>query len=114
MGSMASSTESNAIMEAMQSHMGMMQSASSDSLQTLLPTHRQMVANMIATFNAEMRGMKMSGDASWLATVDSLRSDLSRAPTMNATELKTFLPGHSERVTHLMQMHRDMMGAMKM
>jgi hypothetical protein len=73
-----------------------------------------MVANMIATFNTEMRTMNMPGDASWQATVDSLRSDLVHVPTMSATELKLFLPGHTQRITHLMQMHRDMMATMKM
>lgn len=114
MTSMPGSMESAPIMEAMRSHLSMMQNAPMDSLQTLLPTHRQMVANTIATFNGEMRGMNMSADAAWVATVDSLRSDLVRAPAMNSAELKAFLPGHSERITHLMQMHQKMMGAMKM
>ena len=82
-----------------------------------MPSHSnspQQLRSVGTAFNAEMRGMKMSGDASWLATVDSVRSDLVHAPTMNAAELKAFLPGHNERVTRLMQMHQTMMGAMKM
>jgi hypothetical protein len=113
-GQTASTAQSASQMTEMQQHLQQLSTLSADSLRTILPTHRQMVANLIATMNGEMRDMHMSGDAAWQATVDSLRTDLVHAPTMGATELKTFFPAHTQRVTRLMQMHRDMMASMKM
>lgn len=113
MGNMGASG-TTAMMDEMKRHLQVIRAASPDSLTASLPTHRQMVANMIATMNTEMRDMHMSGDAAWQATVDSLRSDLTTLPTMSGAELKTFLPAHAQRVTHLMQMHHDMMANMKM
>ena len=77
-------------------------------------THRQMVANMIAQFNKDMRDMNMPGDNAWNATVDSLRQDLMRMPEMRASELQQFMSAHGPRVTRLMESHRKMMSDMKM
>lgn len=106
--------EGSGTTDQMQAHMRAMHGAGADSLQAMLPMHRQMAANMIAEFNREMRGMNMSGDAAWDATVDSLRQDLVRMPEMGAEELRSFLPGHETRLTRLMEMHRSMMADMKM
>lgn len=103
---------SNAMMEQMQSHMRMMSGAGADSMQTMLPMHRQMVANMISQFGNEMREMNMKADAEWTATVDSLRQDNIRMPDMSASELRTFMSGHSARVMRLVEMHRSMMAKM--
>jgi hypothetical protein len=103
-----------AMMEQMQAHMRMMQTDNVDSLRGMLSTHRQMVANMISQFDREMRQMNMRADPAWQATVDSLRQDNIRLPEMSAIELRTFMPGHRTRVMRLMEMHRSMMGGMKM
>ena len=71
---------SGGMMERMTAHMGSLHGVSGDSLQRMLPMHRQMVANMLAEMNREMREMNMSGDAAWGAAVDSLRQDLVRMP----------------------------------
>lgn len=97
------------MMDQMASHIQAMQGADGDSMAAMLPTHRQMVANMIAQMNREMRDMNMTMDAQWSATIDSLRSDLVRMPEMNAPELHLFMPQHQERVRRLMEMHRAMM-----
>lgn len=102
------------MMEQMQAHMRMMDGASADSMRAVLPMHRQMVANMISQFDREMRQMNMKADAAWQATIDSLRQDNIRMPEMSASELRTFMPEHRARVMRLMDMHRSMMGNMKM
>jgi len=102
------------MMEQMQDHMRMMQTDNVDSLRAMLSMHRQMVANMISQFDREMRQMNMRADPAWQATVDSLRQDNIRLPEMSAIELRTFMPGHRTRVMRLMEMHRSMMGGMKM
>lgn len=96
----------------MQSHMQMMQGMSADSMHTMMPQHRQMVANVLAEMNREMREMNMAGDTAWSAAVDSLRHDLTRMPEMSAQELHGFMPEHRRRVMSLMEMHRTMMGRM--
>lgn len=105
---------SGGMMEEMQAHMRMMDGASADSMRAMLPMHRQMVANMISQFDREMRQMNMKADAAWQATIDSLRQDNIRMPEMSANELRTFMPEHRTRVMRLMDMHRSMMGNMKM
>jgi len=93
----------------MNGHMQAMQGVGADSLRSMLPMHRQMVANMIAQMNREMRDMNMTGDAQWNATLDSLRTDLVNMPEMNDQELQSVMPAHRDRVMNLMQMHEAMM-----
>ena len=100
------------MMEQMQSHMRMMDGAGADSMQAMLPMHRQMVANMISQFGREMREMNMKADPAWEATIDSLRQDNVRMPEMNASELRAFMPEHRARLMRLMEMHRSMMAKM--
>jgi hypothetical protein len=100
------------MMAEMQSHMQGMMGASGDSLMKMLPAHRQMTANMLAQMNQQMRGM--SAGPEWSNAVNAVRQDLTRMPEMSAEELKAYLPQHQEHVKKLMEMHRSMMGNMKM
>jgi hypothetical protein len=102
------------MMARMQSHMQMMQGMVADSMHAMMPQHRQMVGNMLAQMNREMREMNMATDTAWNATVDSLRQDLTRLPQMSARELHAFMPEHHRRMMSLMEMHRRMMGNMRM
>jgi hypothetical protein len=56
--------------DEMMRHMQAMQGAGADSMRTMVPMHRQMLGNMIAQMNKEMRDMNMTTDAQWNATVD--------------------------------------------
>lgn len=114
MPGMGSASPGGAMAEQMQAHMKMMQGARSDSLKAMLPAHRQMAANMISSFDKEMRVMKMTGDAAWTATMDSLRNDLRTMPDLSATALRARIPAHEARATRLLQMHQKMMKGMKM
>lgn len=114
MPGMQGSTGGNGLMEQMQAHMRMMDGARPDSLQAMMPAHRQLVANMIAQFNRDMRDMNMPSDATWNSTVDSLQQDLTRMPEMNTSELQRLMPAHAARVRRLMGSHRTMMGSTKM
>jgi hypothetical protein len=98
----------------MESHLKGLQTVSGDSLKSALPAHRQMTANLLATFNKEMRDMTMAADAAWSATVDSLRADLRSMPNLTAAQLKAQMPAHAGRVSRLITMHRTMMKNMKM
>lgn len=104
--------DEDGMMQQMQSHMRLMDGAGADSITSMLPMHRQMVANMIAQFNQEMRDMNMPSDSAWNATVDSLRQDLMQMPEMRASDLSPFMAAHGDRVTRIMESHR-MMRAMK-
>lgn len=103
----------NALTEQMRAHLRMMDGASADSLQALMPTHRQLVSNMMAQFTTDMRGMGMASDTAWNAIADALRQDLARMPGMSASELHQFMPAHGARVTRLVASHRTMMGSMR-
>ena len=98
----------------MEAHMQQMMGAGADSMQAMMPMHRQMTANMLSDMNKQMRDMKMTDNTEWPATVDSVRQDLVRMPEMSGQELRTFMSAHHERLRRLMTMHRDMMKKMKM
>jgi hypothetical protein len=98
------------MMTRMQQHLRLMTGASGDSLEAMLPAHRQMVASMLAQMNQQMRSMNMTVDPHWTALADSLRQDLVRMPEMSPAELKAFMPAHQARSTRLMAMHQAMMG----
>ena len=102
------------MMEQMMAHMQTMDGAGADSLQAMMPMHRQMAANMLARMNREMRDMNMTADAAWNATVDSLRQDLTRMPELTGSELETLIPAHRTRMMRLVEMHRAMMSEMQM
>ena len=105
-------TSMNGMGREMQAHMQSVMGASGESIKGMLPKHRQMVANMIAKMNGEMRDMKMAGDAEWSATVDSLRKDLVRLPELSSAEVTAMMPAHMARVTRLGAMHQQMMRSM--
>ena len=96
----------------LEAHMKMMEGAGGEQIKAMLPEHRQLVANTIAQYNQEMRGMNMADDEEWNSTVNALRQDLVRLPEMSADELKAFLPEHQERINKLQEMHRSMMASM--
>jgi len=98
----------------MRSRLEMMEGMSPDSVQSMLPQHRQMAANLLAEMNREMQAMKMAPDTAWAASLDSLRQDLTRMPEMSALEMATFMPAHRQRMMRLMEMHQQMMGGMGM
>ena len=108
-GAVQGGMESGGMMDQMQAHMRAMDGAGADSMRAMVPMHRQMVANMVAQFNREMRDMSMQTDVGWDATVDSLRRDLVRLPELSAGEVQAFMPAHRDRVMRLMEMHRSMM-----
>lgn len=101
-------------MEPMRAHMQAMEGASGDQIAANLPQHRQMVANMIAQMNREMREMNMAADREWTSTIEAVREDLKRLPEMSAAELEGFMPEHRQRVSRLMEMHHEMMPGMQM
>ena len=110
MGAMASGS----MMDQMQSHMAMMRQAGEDSLAAVMPMHRQMLANMIAQMNREMRDMGMAPDQEWEATIDSLRSDLRTMPEMTPAEMQSAMEAHQARIDRVIGMHRSMMEQMSM
>lgn len=106
--------QGDGMMARMTSHMQVMQSANADSLSSMMPMHRQMVANMLSTMNREMRSMNMPGDAAWNATMDSVRRDLATMPELSAAQLQDLMPEHRARVMRLLEMHQAMMKDMDM
>lgn len=102
----------NATIDAMEAHLSAAVAAEADSMKVMLPAHRQLVANMLSEFGRDMQSMK--ADATWDALADSVRSDLTRMPDLSAADLKARMDAHAARVRRLMEMHRGMMGGMKM
>lgn len=105
--------QSNAMMDSMTVHMSAMETANAAALQSMVPMHRQMAANMVAQINTEMGSMKMPADQRFTALMDSVRQDLTRLPDVSSAQLKAFMTDHHGRLSRLMQSHRDMMTSMK-
>lgn len=107
-----SSMMGSAMMDSMQAQMRMMTSMTLDQMAATLPTHHQMVANMLSQMTTDMRNMNMPADAAWTATTDSVRQDLIRLPVMTKPELKQAMPAHLARLSRVMQIQKDMMAKM--
>ena len=97
------------MMDSMDVHMRMMDTMTGAQMKAMMPAHRQMVANMLAQMNSEMRGMKMTPEARWTALIDSVRQDLVRMPELTPQQCKAMMPAHHDRITLLMRLHRGMM-----
>ena len=110
MPGMSSSEMMSHMMDSMEVHMRMMDTASTATMQAMMPMHHQMADSMISRMNEDMRRMNMATDSAWTATVDSLRQDLSRMRAMTAGEMAALMPAHRARMMRLMQMHRTMTG----
>ena len=110
----AGATTDTTMMEEMMDYVGSVGSMGADSMQALLPAHRQRVGNMLAQMSADMRSMNMPGDASWNALIDSVRADVVSMPELSGAELQTSMPDHLGRVTRLLESHGAMMRRMGM
>lgn len=102
------------MMGGMQKQMDAMMKISPDQMKAMMPAHRQMAANLLATMTADMRKMNMSGDAAWTATIDSVRRDLATLPELSGKEMVVAMPAHHARMMRLMGMHMSMSRNMKM
>jgi hypothetical protein len=98
------------MMESMEAHMRLMDTASVATMQARMPRHHQMADNMIARMNEEVRRMNIATDSIWPATVDSVRQDLSRLRAMPAGDMTAMMPAHLVRMRWLIQMQRTMTG----
>lgn len=103
----------DATLDRLVTQLNAMQGMHGDSLHIMMLAHRQAVANGIAQMNREMRDMNMTADATWNATVDSLRRDLVQLPTLTEGELPAFMPAHRVRALRLLELHRTMMQGMR-
>jgi hypothetical protein len=104
-----STGESQTMMQEMQSHMQLMESARGDSLRNMATMHRQMAANMLAQMNRDMQQMNMAADAKWNALADSVRQDLTGMAEWNMQQMNAAMPAHMSRMRRLMDMHSAMM-----
>lgn len=109
MSGMSSREMMSHMMDSMEVHMRMMDTASAGAMQTIMTMHHQMADNLVSRMDADMRAMNMAGDSSWTATVDSVRADLRRMHSMSPDSMKAIMPQHRARMMRLMDMHRRMM-----
>jgi hypothetical protein len=98
------------MMESMEAHMRLMDTASAAMMQARMPRYHQMADSMLSRMNEEVRRRNIATDSIWPATVDSVRQDLSRMRAMAASDMTAMMPAHLARMRWLMQMHRTMTG----
>jgi hypothetical protein len=113
MGAMAGMPGMAGMSPEMTAHIATMKGADGAKMKTMLPEHRKMVANMLATMNDQMKQMKMSATPAWTALTDSIRNDLKIMPDQSALALASMMPAHEMRVSSLAAMHDGMMNGMK-
>jgi hypothetical protein len=97
------------MMQRMRTHMQHMSGVPADSLMEVMPMHRQMVGQMLQGMDPATMRMGAQPDSMWIATRDSVRSDLTRMEGMSAEELREVMPAHRARVERLMSMHDSVM-----
>lgn len=98
------------MMESMEAHMRLMDTASAAMMRARMPRHHQMADSLISLMNEEVRTMNLPTDSIWPATVDSVRQDLNRMRAMTASDITAMMPGHMARMRWLIQMQRTMTG----
>lgn len=113
MPGMSGTSASAGMMDSIETHLRTITAARPDQMKAMVPMHRQLVANMISQMNQEMRTMNMPANATWTATMDSVRQDLIHLPDMSSPDIAASIPARHSRITRLLEMHRDMMAKMK-
>ena len=98
------------MMESMEAHMRVMDTAGVSTMQARMPRYHRMADSLISRMNEEVRKTNIATDSIWPATVDSVRQDLSRLRAMPASDMRTMMPAHLARMRWLIQMQRTMTG----
>jgi hypothetical protein len=93
----------------MAAHMRSMDGMRTDTLQAMMPMYGERVDSMLVQMNRDVTARNVPPDPRWAATVDSIRSDLTRMPGMSPVELQTFMFEHRDRMRRTMEAHRRMM-----
>lgn len=96
------------MMDSMEVHLRMMDTASAGTMKSMMTMHHEMADSLVTRMDADMRAMNMAGDSSWTATVDSVRADLRRMHSMSPDSMKAIMSQHRARMMRLMDMHRRM------
>ncbi len=108
MGGMAGMTNAGG-WNSMETSLGAMDNMSAAQLEAAFPANRQAAGEMLSRMGADVQGMHMSPSASWSATTDSIRQDLSHMAGLTGAQMKAAMPAYHGRMTRLMDMHRQMM-----
>ncbi|MEO7084208.1 MAG: hypothetical protein ABI442_10565 [Gemmatimonadaceae bacterium] len=109
----AAGMTSGAGVNSMETSLGAMDNMSAAQIEAAYPANRQAAGDMLSRMGADMQGMHMSPNASWSATADSIRQDLSHMAGMTGAQMKAAMPAYHGRMTRLMGMHRQMMAKPK-
>jgi hypothetical protein len=97
------------MMPMMRAHMDSMMRMSPGQMSAMMAAHDRVMSQMLDRMGADMRNMKMSGDAKWNRLVDSVKADLAELPGLQAKELTARMKAHADRVQRLLAMHEGMM-----
>ena len=100
------------MMPMMRAHMDSMMRMSPEQMSGMMAAHDRMMSQMMDRMGADMRSMKMSGDAKWNGLVDSVKADLADLPGLQGNELSARMKAHADRVQRLLAMHEAMMKGM--
>lgn len=112
-GGMHMNMQGMQMMPMMQAHMDSMMRMSPDQMHATMAQHDAMMSRMMDGMGADMRGMRMEGDAAWTALNDSVKQDLADLPNLQGKALTQRMQAHADRVKRLMGMHEQMMKGMQ-
>ncbi|MGH7528701.1 MAG: hypothetical protein ACREMX_18560 [Gemmatimonadales bacterium] len=101
--------ESMNMMPMMRAHMDSMMQRPPEQMRAMMAGHDRMMSEMMDRMGADMRNMKMTGNAEWDALVDSVKRDLGDLPGLDGRELSARMKAHADRVQRLLVMHEGMM-----
>ena len=100
------------MMPMVRAHMDSMMRMSPGQMSAMMAAHDRIISQMMDQMGADMRSMKMSGDAKWNGLMDSVKADLADLPGLQGKELSARMTAHAARVQRLISMHEGMMKGM--
>jgi hypothetical protein len=109
MGGMHMNMQRMQMMSMTRAHMDSMMRMRPEQMRATMPQHDAMMSRMMDQMGADMRNMKMAGDAQWNALTDSVKRDLADLPNLQGEAFAARMRDHADRVTRLMAMHERMM-----
>jgi hypothetical protein len=78
-------------------------------METIISRHTLTTSNMLAGMAADLQRAGVAGDAAWVASVDSVRQDLTRMGKLSEQELVPFLQAHTQLIHRVTQQYHTLM-----
>lgn len=98
-----SAVADQAMTDSLRVQLRMMTAMNTQQMSATLPMHSRLVSSLLSRLTHEWPKGVHAGKSERAATIDSLRADLARLPSMTAQQLGEAMPAHLERVQRILR-----------